>query len=431
MRIGGKWLFLLVMSAIWLTISLTFGGVVSWFLTGVFGLLFITSILFPLVALIQVEVSHTLSTNRIQSGTELFVSLDIKQRSLIPLPWLIIQETWQHEGGSGELEFRQLVFPWFYSRLNSSYVMNNLHRGTYRLVHTELITGDFLGFTLRKRKVDAKQAFLVTPKAWLGQWVDNNQVDGEGQRLRNLSMPTYHAARSGIREYVQGDPMHAIHWKASAKTGKWFTKDRENTQSRRMLLVLDGSIDAAHIQLNRSRNKGKGKSVVKYAPVQPMDHLFERRVELTAGILQEAKYTGREVRFATNALQGDAASAYFMKSKHMGIEVFSEGLAYLHAGAGISFADLLIRESAQLDQSMSLVCVTSTLNEYLAEVLLRWNKRNQSVQLYMVHDPQSTSRVAIESVAFASYLRDMGCQVSMLEHTSIRGGEGDAANQIS
>ncbi|WP_442603033.1 DUF58 domain-containing protein [Paenibacillus sp. KN14-4R] len=406
MKTGGKWFFLLVMSAIWLTMSLSFGGVANWFLVGVFGLLTISALLFPLLTLIQVEVSHTLSAKCVVSGNDIFVSVDVKQRSLLPLPWLIIKETWQHDGGGGDLEFQQLIFPWFHSRMNVSYVLNGLHRGTYRLIRTELIAGDFLGFTVRKRSLVQKKTCLITPKPWLGQWNGALSAGTEGRRFQHVTMPTHNLIRSGVREYTNGDPLNRIHWKATARTGKLHTKEEGNSQTDKILLLLDGGMAKGSDEKYETYKRTGFPS--KKEPVKRLDYLFEQRVELAAGILQETRYVGTEVRFATNAIQGEATGAYFSMPSTMDWNVCNEGLSHLQVGAGMSFADLLVKESSHIHTQISLICIVSTLDENIVEALHRWIRRKRSIKLYVVQD-------SIQTLYYIERLENLGCQVVLLE----------------
>ncbi|CAB4888485.1 MAG: DUF58 domain-containing protein [Actinobacteria bacterium] len=61
--------------------------------------------------------------------------------------------------------------------------------------------------------------------------------DLEGEATRDLtdSDLSFHA----LREYVAGDDRRHIHWKSSAKTGRFMIRQYEQTRRSRMLIVLD------------------------------------------------------------------------------------------------------------------------------------------------------------------------------------------------
>jgi len=60
-------------------------------------------------------------------------------------------------------------------------------------------------------------------------------LEGEASRDLTDSDLSFHA----LREYVPGDDRRHIHWKSSAKTGRFMVRQYEQTRRSRMLIVLD------------------------------------------------------------------------------------------------------------------------------------------------------------------------------------------------
>jgi uncharacterized protein (DUF58 family) len=60
-------------------------------------------------------------------------------------------------------------------------------------------------------------------------------LEGEASRDLTDSDLSFHA----LREYVAGDDRRHIHWKSSAKTGRFMIRQYEQTRRSRMLIVLD------------------------------------------------------------------------------------------------------------------------------------------------------------------------------------------------
>ena len=60
-------------------------------------------------------------------------------------------------------------------------------------------------------------------------------LEGEASRDLTDSDLSFHA----LREYVPGDDRRHIHWKSSAKTGRFMIRQYEQTRRSRMLIVLD------------------------------------------------------------------------------------------------------------------------------------------------------------------------------------------------
>jgi uncharacterized protein (DUF58 family) len=93
-----------------------------------------------------------------------------------------------------------------------------------------------------RREVDAPQPLLVLPRA-----------AGSTEAAVARSLPFGHpspAARlfedrehiAGVRGYEAGDPMHLVHWRASAHTGTLQTKRFQPTRSSEVLLAVDLSV---------------------------------------------------------------------------------------------------------------------------------------------------------------------------------------------
>jgi uncharacterized protein (DUF58 family) len=95
---------------------------------------------------------------------------------------------------------------------------------------------------------------------------------------------------SGVREYVPGDPMNRIHWKASARTGQLYSKTVEPSSVLGATLILDLHRDS-------------------YAPER-----FEERTELaittTASIAYLLQMSGEQVGMLTNAADAAEVAKY-------------------------------------------------------------------------------------------------------------------------
>jgi uncharacterized protein (DUF58 family) len=59
----------------------------------------------------------------------------------------------------------------------------------------------------------------------------------------------------GLRDYVQGDEMRHINWKASARTGRWVTNEYEAERSGDVTIILDA-------------REGSGKSEARNSPIE-------------------------------------------------------------------------------------------------------------------------------------------------------------------
>jgi uncharacterized protein (DUF58 family) len=122
-------------------------------------------------------------------------------------------------------------------------------RGLYALGPTRIRSGDPLGiYTLTLHDQHASSILVTPPLLPLanlhllpGGWAgDERQV--QGSVARNIST-------SGLREYVPGDSLRRIHWRASAHLDQLIVRQLEASSSRDWWIIVD---------LDRSVQAGKG-----------------------------------------------------------------------------------------------------------------------------------------------------------------------------
>ena len=143
------------------------------------------------------------------------VTLQISNRSRLPIPWLRI----------GEAVPLALHVPNFVRRVVTvpgrgqvalHYTLDCRHRGYYPLGPLTLNTGDLFGFgetQLQETKADHITVYpRIIPLARLGL-TSNLPFGTVRTRQRLFEDP---ARLIGLRDYHPGDPLHRIHWKASA-----------------------------------------------------------------------------------------------------------------------------------------------------------------------------------------------------------------------
>ncbi len=120
-----------------------------------------------------------------------------------------------------------------------SYKLTACRRGYYQIGPLIAETGDLFGLHRRFKTVSAMETLLVLPKIvpLIGYDVASQRPVGEVRvTYRLMEDPTL---VSGIRKYQNGDPMRAIHWRATARTGTLQCKQYQPTSVAGATLVLD------------------------------------------------------------------------------------------------------------------------------------------------------------------------------------------------
>ncbi|WP_339292413.1 DUF58 domain-containing protein [Paenibacillus sp. FSL W8-0187] len=187
----------------------------------------------------RITISHTSFPSCIQAGDSAQMTVQVTYRSLLPVPWLIITDR------IGSREYRKLLFPGMKRRLEYTYRLNQVPRGVWSSIYSEVEWGDMFGWFRTSRSVESDTAGMIVlprPSAWPEAQVPmhGSDMDMEDERVR---FKVWNEMRgSGVRDYVPGDPMNRIHWKNSAKLGRLQSFMPHESYGSRQGVVLDTSL---------------------------------------------------------------------------------------------------------------------------------------------------------------------------------------------
>jgi uncharacterized protein (DUF58 family) len=363
------------------------GGFVSYYLFLSILAFLLYAVLLQGFSLKRLQAQHSLSGFVCLSGEALMVSVQVSFRSLLPLPWLVWHETWLHKVSGEQLHYHKLLFPWFRQSFMVHYRIIGLKRGRYVLINSEAITGDLFGFTVKKKSVLMAQTCTVYPKPVNLSQIQHLPLSGEGDRGKPpIRMQAY--ASGGVREYTSGDPMHRIHWKASARQGRLMTKEAEQAASAKRMLLLD----AAPAALTEA--------------AQP---LLEQGIALAAAFFEAAATARESCGFASSS----AGTRRIAPAIRQDLTLAYEVLASVGGKTAMSFPDLVRKEAAVLPPDTSMLCITSALDPALLRALMEAQSRGRYVRVVYVHDGAALSSALREAVL---QLQASGCSFTEVPH---------------
>lgn len=187
----------------------------------------------------RITISHTSSPLCIQAGDSVQMTVHVAYRCILPLPWLIITDR------IGSRTYRKLLFPGMRRRLEYTYRLNQVPRGVWSSIYSEMEWGDLFGwFRTNRSLLSDSGGLIVLPKP--AEWpvaqmpMHGSDMDTEDERVR---FNVWNEMRgSGVRDYVPGDPMNRIHWKNSAKLGRLQSFMPHEGFGARQGVVLDTSL---------------------------------------------------------------------------------------------------------------------------------------------------------------------------------------------
>jgi len=175
----------------------------------------------------------------------------IANRKLLPVPWLQLESVLsrhlvfgrQENFGVSRGELFQHHISLFslrpYRRIVRRHQVRLAKRGWYRLESVTMTAGDPFGLVRAARKFPVSLTLLVYPRAvpLYELPLPNHGWLGELPVRRWIVEDPFLA--SGVREYQFGDPPNAVHWKATARTGRLQVHRREPTADHRLVICLN------------------------------------------------------------------------------------------------------------------------------------------------------------------------------------------------
>ena len=118
-------------------------------------------------------------------------------------------------------------------------VVRRVPRGRYRLGPGRLMARDPLGITTIEVEVPAAGTVLVRPRVpELGTLFTETGARGEGGRRAHVRLPSG-LEPYGVREYVEGEPLRAVHWPTSARRGTLMVRELDDAPRDSVAILLD------------------------------------------------------------------------------------------------------------------------------------------------------------------------------------------------
>lgn len=358
------------------------GGRSAWFLFYALGGLNAYVWLVYALSPSTIAVTRRLDRDRYTAGESVEVSVWLRLDSRIAVSWIAVSESWRRQGKPFR-EFRKLLFPTGKAKaLRYEYRLQHVPRGRYSSPEMVIVTGDVFSILTKEHRVQAECGFLAVPMPApvLGRMrFSGGQQEG---RFRPLLPWNESTATHGVREYVPGDALSRIDWKASARGGEWRTKVLEETGDGRLLIALDAH-HTDELQL-------------------------ERAIRICAGIMRWVKESGGRFGWASSASAAVESLSHDL-SFEIGLELLSE--VELVPERKKSRHDWLSSAYRQAPGRTALVYVGSALDDSTVETLA--SLRERGVAVHVVRVGEDAAEPLRERHRWAA-INGMGCALSVV-----------------
>ncbi len=321
------------------------GGFIAWFL---FYICLVLSLYGSIVAwglLRGFSIIRKLSSSRLTAGETLRVTITYKQGFNWLGSWIFLRDCSSLMKCAERGESEVLLFSNFKRQGTHQYVIRNLPRGRHRFFELEVEAGDLFGLIARRKVIEAKEELLVYPairriQSW---YTVNERSRGHTYRIgkRNEDFTSV----VGLRDYIRGDRLSRIDWKATARRMSLKVKEFEHQVSNDLVLVLD--------QRESSFPTGT-------------ESQFERGVQLAASL---AHYAIQQ-RYPVGLISCGVKRIAFAKGQTQDHLIrLLEFLAEVQIGGEKSLPETLLQESHYLSPGTTLAVITPVLDQSLVKAI--------------------------------------------------------------
>ena len=364
-----------------------------------------------------------------QISQQATVVVTLQNRGRLPIPWVLLEDSLSVEAltqNPPRLRMEgarvQIVRLAAQGELALEYRVEFLTRGYYQLGPLLAETGDLFGLHRRYRVLGEPHFVTVYPRVVAVEGYDlaSRRPLGEVRLTHRLfEDPT---RISGVRQYQSGDPLNRIHWRATARTGKFHSKTFDPSCVAGATLLLDFHRDTYH---------GNGAAYCSDLAVTTAASLANAVAELgqQIGLISNGRDAVDRIReegwrheFHTRAaaqgnvglLQRSERLAPVVVETRAGaeqLEQIFETLARLELTDGLTFAELVLEAASRLPRDATVLALTADVTEEAAIALGGLRRSGFAVTVILIHHdehgyydwaepPEWAGRLLVEGIEF-------------------------------
>ncbi|HYT34825.1 MAG TPA: DUF58 domain-containing protein [Ktedonobacteraceae bacterium] len=363
----------------------------------------------------QLRYQRQFSEQRALFGEQVTLSLSVENAKLLPLPWLEIEDTVPRAltmmgqkvrvsfvGDTAILE--NLFSARWYERVTRRYTLNCNARGVHKFGPTVVRSGDVFGFISNEEALANWQYLLVYPLV---------------APLTSFSLPARHpfgdrrAPRRlledpsrviGVRDYVYGDSLRRVHWKATARAMQLQSKIYEATTTYTMIIFLNintlfdtvyglqpelqelaicAAASVSDWAINEGFAVGLYANTLMFMPEEQVhsESTSENDEEQVIDATVTAQLKRRRIHLPP-------ATSEEQRKRIMDM------LARIQPYFGSTLEDVIQAERTSLPAGATIVVITSSITDHLLDTLGRLKQSGHEVTILFVGDNPSPTRLA-------------------------------------
>jgi uncharacterized protein (DUF58 family) len=325
-----------------------------------------------------VSYARHFGTERLFCGEETDLWLEIANAKPLPLAWLKTQDefpdavvvdkvTLTPAGEPHRRLLTNLFAPRWYERVRRHYRLGAARRGVFDFGPVAVSSGDIFGFRARRAELDQRHLLTVYPKLVPVEQLNLQPAQPMGDHKTHRRTLTDPLRLAGVRDYLPGDALSHIHWKATARRGSLQTKRFDPSAAHQLVLCLN---------------------------LQSLEHAYggilvdelETAIVAAASLAHAALEARVPVGLLSNgALRETQGTARLPASRHQWQELrLLEMLARITYFTNVHFDQLLQAEAANFPYGATLVIITTLLTDNLRRVMLDLRQAGHPVAIILV-----------------------------------------------
>jgi uncharacterized protein (DUF58 family) len=324
----------------------------------------VVTFLYSKIIALFITVKHQDDVIRSIKLQDMTIRLILTNRSFIPISYFKLVDA------TGELFAEKNAFLVNLGPFETKTISFNCkghQRGEYFLGPVDLKGSDPLGFYTWKKRVDTRTRVIVYPSIYPIELINSQGLPAGSISVTDKMYEDVTQFRS-LREYVPGDDMKRINWKASAKTSKLYTMEFDSTLYFPVLILLNFCADDY--------------------PVRYRNQNIERAAEVAASLAFYYANLKQEMGFiATGTLGAEEESVVSVQNKsgYEHAQEILEVIAKLKTIKGTTdFNTILFASRASIPMGTKVLVVSPRIREEQAQSLIAAKRRGINIQILQI-----------------------------------------------
>ena len=379
---GGFIVFIIVLFALAALLRIDFFFTILYLFAGIY----VAARVWSKRSLKQLKIERRLE-QRVFLGEPVPVTITLKNQSRLPIPWLLINESFSTVLSSPPF-FREVVWLGGKAKRALSYTLTARRRGYYHIGPMLLETGDLLGVNRRVTGQFEADYLVVYPKilpiSRLGLPTHSPQP------LLPTTTPLFKdsARMTGVQSYVPGDNPRHIHWPATAATGHLLVKQFQTAIARETAIFLN--MDTG--DYGRPGQAGVALELAIVAAASLAHHIAVLE-DLPVGLLTAAR---------DPLIKSQQGFRIFPNKGRGHLMQILEVLARIEGSDESLFLTRLRQEAVHLSWGTTIIIITGSESEALLQTTLFLKRSGFQVALVFVQpeaysyaQPQQVNRLGV------------------------------------